>query len=281
MKTVLITGATSGIGKATAIELAKQGYTVIIHGRNKAKTLQVVEEIKSATANSKIDYIIADMFSMREVVKMAAALKQKYSGLDILINNAGGIMSKDRETTIDGFEKTMAINLFAPFLLTQLLLDLLKKGTNSRIINISSDAHGLTAKPDFNDLQLEKKYTPLLAYGNAKLFLIWISQHLASLLKQEGITVNSLHPGAVASNFGADSNLGGILNLFKKLAKPFFKTVEQGAETVVYLATSDELKQTSGKYFENKKLKKVNEKYYSAENEQLIWKYCIDKTAMA
>src|SRR5690606_13443950 len=276
-RTVFITGATSGIGKETAIALAKQNYRVVIHGRNKEKTTGVCEEIKKLSGNDKIDYIIGDLFLMSEVKKVAQTYIERYDRLDVLINNAGGIMSKDWKETAEGVETTIAVNLLAPFLLTELLLDLLKKSDDGRIINVSSNSHQLNAKPDFDDLELGKNYNPLTAYGNAKLFLIWMSQHLAEKLIQDGygnVTVNALHPGAVATNFGVNSNLGGLLNFFGKLARPFFKTPEQGAETILYLATSEDVKSISGKYFENKKIKTASQKYYSQKNEQLVWDYC-------
>jgi len=276
-KTVFITGATGGIGKATVIALAKQNYRVVIHGRNKEKTAIVCEEIKRLSSNDKIGYIIGDLFLMSEVKKVAQTYIERYNRLDILINNAGGIMSKYRKETTEGVETTIAVNLLAPFLLTELLLDVLNKSDDGRIINVSSNSHQLNAKPDFNDLELKNNYNPLAAYGNAKLFLIWISQYLAEKLIQDGygnVTVNTLHPGAVATNFGVNSNLGGLLNFFGKLARPFFKTPEQGAETIIYLATSEDVKSISGKYFENKKIKSASQKYYSKQNEQLVWDYC-------
>lgn len=276
-KTIFITGATGGIGKATAVALAKQNYRVVIHGRNKEKTATVCEEIKRLAGNDKIDYIIGDLFLMSEVRKVAQTYIERYEYLDILINNAGGIMSKDRKETPEGVETTIAVNLLAPFFLTELLLSLLKKSDDGRIINVSSNSHQLNAKPDFDDLELKNNYNPLTAYGNAKLFLIWISQYLAEALIQGGygnVTVNTLHPGAVATNFGVNSNLGGLLNFFGKLARPFFKTPEQGAETILYLATSEDVKSISGKYFENKKIKTASQKYYSQQNEQLVWDYC-------
>lgn len=276
-KTIFITGATGGIGKATAVALAKQNYRVVIHGRNKEKTATVCEEIKRLSGNDNIDYIIGDLFLMSEIRKVAQTFTERYDRLDILINNAGGIMSKDREETSEGVETTIAVNLLAPFLLTELLLDVLKKSDDGRIINVSSNSHQLNAKPDFDDLELRNNYNPLTAYGNAKLFLIWISQYLAGKLIEDNfknITVNTLHPGAVATNFGVNSNLGGLLNFFGKLARPFFKTPEQGAETVLYLATSEDVKSISGKYFENKKIKTASQKYYSQKNEKLVWDYC-------
>ncbi len=280
-KKVLITGATGGIGKATAIALAKLQYAVVIHGRNEEKTSATCKEIKRISGNEDIDYIVSDLFLMSDVKRAVETYINKYNRLDVLINNAGGIMSKEREETSEGIEKTLAVNLFAPFLLTNLLLDLLRKSDDGRIINVSSNSHQLNAKPDFNDIELAKNYSPLAAYGNAKLFLIWISQHLARLLEQTGIqqvSVNTLHPGAAATNFGVNSNLGSLFNFFGKLARPFFKTPEQGAETLIYLAASDEVKSITGKYFENRKVKSASKRYYSNENEQLIWDYCTDKT---
>lgn len=274
-RTVLITGATGGIGKAAAIALAKQNFRVVIHGRNKEKTAGVSEEIKRISGNNKIEHIVGDLFLMDDVKKVAQIFIERYGSLDVLINNAGGIMSKDRKETTVGVETTIAVNVLAPFLLTELLLDLLKKSNDGRIINVSSNSHQLNAKPNFKDLELQKNYNPLTAYGNAKLFLIWISQHLAGKLKDDfkNVTVNTLHPGAVASSFGVNSNLGGFLNFFAKLARPFFRTPEQGAETIIYLATSEDVKSITGRYFENKKIKTASQKYYTPYNEQLVWDY--------
>jgi NAD(P)-dependent dehydrogenase (short-subunit alcohol dehydrogenase family) len=197
--------------------------------------------------------------------------------LDVLINNAGGIMGRQMQLTKEGFEKTFAVNLLAPFLLTTQLLEHLGKGDEGRIINVSSNSHELNAKPDFNDLQMKRRYTPLGAYGNSKLFLIWISQHLSKDLKdtlKERITVNTVHPGAVRTGFGTASDLGSVLNFISKLARPFFRTPEQGADTVVYLATNKEVGTVSGKYFVDRKQAKVSAKYYSNEREQQIWDYC-------
>lgn len=280
-KTAFITGATSGIGKATAIALAKLNYHVVIHGRNKIKAETVCEEIKSITGNDKIYFITGDLFLMNEVKNVAQTFIERYDRLDILINNAGGIMSKNRKETEEDLETTIAVNLMTPFLLTKLLLDLLKKSEDGRIINVSSNSHKLNANPDFNDLELKNNYNPLVAYGNAKLFLIWISQHLSNKLIDgdfKNITVNSLHPGAVATNFGVNSNLGGLLNFFGKLARPFFKTPEQGAETILYLATSEDVKSISGKYFEKKRIKTASQKFYSKQNEQVVWDYCNKRT---
>lgn len=281
-RTVLITGATSGIGKAAAMALAKQGMTVVIHGRDLQKTQRVVQEIISQTGNKKVDYIIADLFSLAETKMLFDAFCQKYNRLDVLINNAGGIMGIKRENTPEGFEKTIALNLLSPFLLTQLFLEMITQSNDGRIINVSSNSHQLNAKPDFSDLELKENYNPLRAYGNAKLFLIWNTQHLNSILRQKSIqlvTINSMHPGAVATGFGVDSNLGPILNFLGWLFRPMFKNPDQGASTVVYLAASEKVKGMSGKYFVDSKLGKVAQKYFTPDRENQVWDYCLKVVA--
>jgi NAD(P)-dependent dehydrogenase (short-subunit alcohol dehydrogenase family) len=186
-------------------------------------------------------------------------------------------MSKVRETTGEGIEKTFAVNVLAPFLLTNLLLNLLKKSSEARIINIASNSHHLNAQPDFEDLQLQQNYHPLKAYGNSKLFLIWNTQHLATLLQKQQIhqvTAYTLHPGAVATGFGTRSNLGPLLNTLVKLAHPLFKSPEAGADTLIFLATAPVLPGRSGDYFVNRKPVKAAIKYYTAAREQLVWDYC-------
>lgn len=276
-KVVLVTGATGGIGKAAALALAKQHFTVIIHGRNRQKIENVRDEIKAASDNQNIDILVADLFLLAEVRKMAHTFQQQYNRLDILINNAGGIMGNLRETTSEGIEKTIAVNLLSPFLLTNQLLPALQNSNDARIINVASNAHQLAAKPNFRDIQLQANYRPLRAYGNAKLFLIWVSQHLDAQLKAKGIhnvSVNTMHPGAVATNFGVASNLGGLLNLVGKLARPFLRSAEAGADTLVYLASTNTIPGKGGSYFVNRKPAKVSTRYYSPENEQIIWEFC-------
>ncbi|QKE72051.1 SDR family NAD(P)-dependent oxidoreductase [Arthrobacter citreus] len=278
-KIILITGSTDGIGKVAAKTLAKQGHTVIIHGRNRSKAQSVCEEIKLETGNLKVDYLIADLFSFADIKRMTDEFKKKYDRLDVLINNAGAFFGKVREITTDGHEKTIALNLFTPLLLTELLLAELAKSASARIINTSSATHKMSAsKPIFNDLQLEKNYEPSRAYGLSKLYTIWVTRHLASSLKEKGlnnITANVYHPGAVATRFGQDSDKGFISNLIFKVALPFMTKPEKGADTTVYLATSGEVENVSGKYFGKMKEEAPSDKYYSAENEKMIWDYCM------
>jgi NAD(P)-dependent dehydrogenase (short-subunit alcohol dehydrogenase family) len=277
-KTILITGSTDGIGKVTAKALAKQGHTVIIHGRNKKKAETVCEELKSETANNKINFVIADLFLLSDVKRMADEFKKKYERLDVLVNNAGAIFGKDRETTKEGFEKTMALNLFSPFLLTQLLVEVLAKSPAARIINVSSAAHTMSGKIDLSDIQLENNYSFGNAYGQSKLYLIWVTQHLATELKEKGlsnITANSLHPGTIKTEFGQNTNKGFGVNLLFKLAMLFAITPAKGAENTIYLATSKDVENITGKYFSNKRVGKPSMKYYSPENEKIIWDYCM------
>ncbi len=275
-KIILITGSTNGIGKATAKALAQQGHFVIIHGRDKTRTQAVCEEIKSETGNSNVDMLLADLFLLTDVKRMADEFKQKYDRLDVLINNAGAVFGKDRETTKEGFEKTMTLNLFAPFLLTELLLEVLAKSPVARIINVSSAAHGIRSTPDLSDIQLKKNYSFIKAYGLSKLYIIWITRHLVAELKEKGlghITANSLHPGVIASEFGKSSNIR-FVNILTKLMRPFLLTNEQGAETSIYLAVSKDVENVTGKYFAKKKVAKESVKHYSSENEKIVWDYC-------
>jgi len=215
---------------------------------------------------------------------MAEELNQRYDHLDVLINNAGAFLNKYRETTQEGFEKTITLNLFAPFLLMQLTTDLLAKSQAARIINLSSAMHRRGGKPDFDDFQSEKNYTPARAYGLSKLYLIWITRHMVKQLQEKGlttITVNATHPGMVATNFGQDSNKGFLNNLIFKVAVilPFGDKADKGARTSVYLATSPEVEHITGEFFNNNCQKEQpDDRYYSPKNELTVWNYCMKIT---
>lgn len=277
-KTIFITGATQGIGKETARTLAQQGHHVIIHGRNNTKLQTVAEEIKKTTGNNAIETIEADLFSLANVKRMADEFKIRYDRLDVLINNAGAFLNKQRELTKEGLEKTLTLNLFSPFLLMQSLLGVLAKSPSARIINISSAMHRRGGKPDLNDFQLEMSYAPSRAYGLSKLYLIWITRHMAKQLDEKrikNITVNASHPGAVATNFGQESDKGFIINLIFKIALRFMDKVEDGARTSIYLATSPEVENVTGQFFDNKqRIEKPDDRYYSLGNEIKVWDYC-------
>lgn len=284
-KLILITGATAGIGKATARALAAQGHHIIIHGRNVQKAKHVVAEIQQATGNAHVSYLIADLFSMQAVKDMVTAFNAQYDHLDVLINNAGAVLDAKRFETVDGFDGTMALNVLAPLLLAQLLLPKLQKSNDGRIINMSSGTHRM-AHPDMNDLNLEHVASGQTRYGISKLFVIWNTQHMAAQLQQAGITnvtVNVSHPGMAATNFGQASDNGFWNNLVYKVALAIGKTLhvataEQGAVTNVFLATSDTVKGVSGKFFDNKKRQIAPATgEYSPAKELALWNDCMAK----
>jgi retinol dehydrogenase 14 len=249
-KTVLVTGATSGIGQATALELARQGANVCIVARNKSKGETVLEEIKRTTGNTKLELFVADLSSMKEVRRLAQEFKAQHARLDVLVNNAGGVYDT-RQTTADGLEYTFAFNHLASFLLTSLLLDTLKASAPSRIVNVSSGAQA-NGKIDFDDLMGEKRYSSFDAYSASKLANVMFTYALARRLSGTGVTVNTLHPGLVGTNFG--SNAKSLLwRGVASLAKTFSMPPERGAETTIFLASSSDVAGVSGKYFDKKK----------------------------
>ena len=253
----------------------------MIHGRNKEKTQIVCEELKLETGNNKIDFLISDLLLLSDVKRMADEFKQKCDKLDVLINNAGAVFGKEREITAEGLEKTMTLNMLAPLLLTHLLLEILVKSSSARIVNVSSIAHKAPYKPDLNDIQLEKSYSFAKAYSHSKLYVIWLTQRMASELKEKGvenITANSLEPGVATSAFGQTSDKGFLLNLGFKIffRRPFFSSCRQATKASIYLTTSQEVENVTGKFFNHKaKMVKPGARYYSPENEKLVWDYCM------
>lgn len=278
-KIILITGASDGIGKETAKALAKQGHTIIMHGRNPQKTKLAYEEVKSISDNDKIEYMIADFLSLAEVRRFADEVKQKYDHLDVLVNNAGAQFTNIRETTVDGHEKTMVINVFAPHLLTILLLDLLKKSPSARVVTVSSAAHKMGGKPNLDDIELGHHYSMSKAYGISKLYIIWIMRHFVSEAKKADInkvTFNTVHPASAMSNLGRESTKALGAKIIYFLWRPIMKTTAQGAASSIYAAISPELEGVTGKYYGLKGEEKPSDKYYSKENEQKIWDYSMN-----
>ncbi len=201
-KICLVTGGTNGIGKSTALELARMGATVIVVGRDAQKTSHVLEEIRAASGNQNVNSLLADLSSQQEVRGLADQFKSKYSRLHVLINNAGGFFMR-RQIRVDGIEMTFALNHLASFLLTNLLLDTIKASAPARIINVSSNAH-TSGKIEFDNLQGEREYGPR-AYDNSKLANILFTMELARRLEGTGVTVNALHPGFVATGFAKNN----------------------------------------------------------------------------
>lgn len=241
----LITGATAGIGLATARALAERGGKVVLVGRNPQKGAATLAALQEQTGNSRLDYLNADLSSQAEVRRLAAAFQERCNRLDVLINNAGGAFLR-RELTVDGIERTFALNHLSYFLLTNLLLDTLKASAPSRIVNVSSGSHR-QARLDFDDLQLSRGYRVMRAYGQSKLANILFTYELARRLEGTGVTASALHPGMVATNIG--KNNGWLARLVINLWHLTALSPDEGAETVVYLATSPEVEGVSGKYF--------------------------------
>jgi NAD(P)-dependent dehydrogenase (short-subunit alcohol dehydrogenase family) len=248
-KVVLITGGTSGIGKAAATALAAMGAEVVVTGRNKERGEKALAEIRRASGSEKVSLILADLAVQAEVRGLAEGFREQHERLDVLINNAGLIQSKRTETP-DGIELTLAVNHLAPFLLTNLLLDLLKASAPSRIITVSSEARR-NAKLDFDDLQSRRRYRAFPVYGMTKLANVLFTYELAERLRGTGVVANCVHPGGVNTNFGNYNRSLGLL-LFRAF-KPYMRTPEQGADTIVYLASSPEAGRMSGKYLTDRK----------------------------
>jgi NAD(P)-dependent dehydrogenase (short-subunit alcohol dehydrogenase family) len=250
-KTVLITGATSGIGKIAALELARMGANISIVARNRSKGQAVLEEITRETNNVQIELFIADLSSMADVRKLAQEFMAKHATLDVLLNNAGAFYS-ERKLSADGLEMTFALNHMSYFLLTNLLLPTLKTTPNSRVVSVSSAAH-FQGKLDFANLQGEQKFGGWKAYGDSKLENALFTFALARRLAGTGVTANCLHPGFVKTSFG-DGN-SGFLAMALGVAKNLFAiSLEAGAQTMIHLASSPEVAGITGKYFDKSKI---------------------------
>ena len=268
-KLALVTGATNGIGKAAAIGLAKAGAQVIVVGRNEQKTKAVVNEIQAVTKNASVDMLLADLSSMQQVHQLAANFKRHYDHLDILVNNAGGVFS-ERTETVDGYELTFALNHLAYFLLTNLLLDTLKANAPARIINVASEVHE-RGTINFDDLHHKKRYgvAGFSVYAQSKLANVLFTYELARRLQGTSVTVNAMAPGNVASGFGHNNK--GIMNFIATLIHLRARTPEQGAETILYLATSDEVEGVSGKYFQDNQAVQSSPESYDDDIALRLW----------
>ncbi|SFW81748.1 SDR family NAD(P)-dependent oxidoreductase [Chitinophaga sancti] len=276
-KIILVTGASDGIGKETAKTLASQGHTVILHGRNKQKTEAVFNEIRRETGNQNVSMLIADFLSLAEVRRFAMQIRQQFDHLDVLINNAGAQFTERRETTNKGYEKTMTINVFVPLLLTTLLLDVLKKSPSARVVTVSSASHAMSGKPFLDDIELKQNYTMSRAYALSKLYVIWMMRHFVKEMQQAGvrsITFNSVHPASAPTSLGREATKSLKWRIIYFLWKPIMISVAKGASSSIRAAVAPELEGVTGKYFGPKGEEKVNEKYYSVENEEIVWKYC-------
>jgi NAD(P)-dependent dehydrogenase (short-subunit alcohol dehydrogenase family) len=247
-KVALVTGGTSGIGKATAMALSAMGADVVVVGRDRERGEGAAAEIRARTGG-KVDLALADLSSQAEVRALAEEFKRRYDRLDVLVNNAGLVQST-RTETVDGLETTFATNHLAPFLLTNLLLDLLEKSAPSRVVTVSSEAERW-GNIDFDDLQSKKKYRGFPVYGMTKLANIMFTYELAERLEGTGVTATCMHPGAVNTRFGTNNR--GPMTILFRLSKPFMRTPEQGADTVIWLAYSPDVEGLSGRYYSDRK----------------------------
>ncbi len=266
-KTYLITGATAGIGLVTARTLAEQGGIVAMVGRNLEKGEALASRIRATTGNDRIFYYNRDLSIQAEVRQLADEFLSQHDRLDVLVNNAGGIFLR-RELTIDGIEMTFALNHLSYFLLTNLLLDVLKSSAPARIINVSSGAHR-NRKINFDDLQFERGYRLFKAYGQSKLGNILFTYELARRLEGTRVTANALHPGLVATDIARDN--GWLFRFFQPILLRNARTPEQGAATGIYLATSPEITGVSGCYFHDKKAVRSSAASYDEEAARRLW----------
>jgi retinol dehydrogenase 14 len=276
-KICLITGATSGIGKATAMELANMGASVVMVGRDRGRGEAALAEIKEKSTNASVDLMLADLSSQEEIRRLADEFKEAYPRLDVLINNAGLFRSK-RITTADGLEMTFAVNHLAYFLLTTLLLDVLEASAPSRIVNVSSGEQR-NGTIDFDDLQGEKSYKGPKAYSQSKLATVLFTYELARRLEGTGISANCLHPGGhvpVRTSFG--SGVSGVFGFMVRALRPLMISPEKGAETSIYLTSSPEVEGLSGRYFVKKAETRSSDVSYDERIARRLWEVSAELT---
>lgn len=277
-KTVLITGGNAGIGKHTAIGLAKKGANVVIVARDQKKGESAIAEIKKAANSDSVSLMIADLSSFESIKKLAADFKKEHTTLDVLINNAGAFFT-EYGVTSDGYERQWQINHLSGFLLTHLLLENIKTAEQGRIINVSSKGH-YKGFLYFKDLNREKKYVGLAAYAQSKLANVMFSNKLARILEGTNVTVNSLHPGVVKTSIG-DKNNSSWVGAIWKLGKLFMISEEEGAKTSIFLASDPSVGKTTGKYFDKCKAKEPNPVANNIEKQDKLWEVSLMQTGLS
>ncbi len=269
-KVCLVTGATAGIGKVAATALAMQGAQVVIAGRNPQKTRDTADQITSETGNNLVQYLLADFSDLQQVSNLASEFKERYSRLDVLLNNAGTYFNT-RVKTAYAVEMTFLVNHLAPFLLTNLLLELIRTSAPARIINVASDAHKF-ATLNFDDLGFEHGYFGFSAYGRSKLANVLFTYELARRLAGSGVTVNAVHPGHVATDIWK-TNFSIFGPALKFIMSLFSLTPQQGADTLIYLATSPDVAQVTGKYFVKRKAVPSSSLSHDEETARKLWEF--------
>ncbi len=277
-KVCLITGATAGIGEVAAQALAGMGAQVVGVGRDAGRCASSARRIQQTSGSSHVEYLVADLSSRQEVRRLASEFRQHYSRLDVLVNNAGAYFYRRQESP-DGIEMTFALNHLAYFFLTGELLDLIKASVPARIVNVSSEAHR-GSSIHFADLQGKRRYSGYAAYGQSKLANVLFTYELARRLEGQAVTANVLHPGFVATRFGHNNGwlVSKVLGLVQKIAA---RTPEQGAETIIYLASSPDVDGLSGMYFVDRRPLRSSPESYDVETAQRLWKESAQMAAVA
>ncbi|MCS7086754.1 MAG: SDR family oxidoreductase [Bacteroidia bacterium] len=265
-KTVVVTGANTGIGKVTALELARMGAKVVMLCRNREKGEAALAEIKRLSANDEVEMIVADLGAKATLKRFAEHVCARYSRLDVLINNAGGLWRKYTETA-DGHETTFGVNHLGHFYLTHLLTPMLLDSAPSRIVNVSSEFHRFARTVNFEDIMGKNNYNAWYAYAQSKLCNILFTYRLAEMFKNTGVTANCLHPGAVGTEFARELPVW-----VRKLFNYFAVSPEKGARTSVYLASSPHVETTTGKYFVARKPRKSSPASYNVQLQKRLWK---------
>jgi retinol dehydrogenase-12 len=278
-KVVLITGATNGIGKAAAWRLTRMGAHMVIVGRNASKTADVARELRAQSGNRQVDMIVSDLSLLSGIRRAADTFRERYDRLDVLVNNVGALFMR-RQLTADGLEATFALNHLSYFLLTNLLLEPLRASDGARVISVSSDAHRSARGMDFEDLQGERSYNGFRAYAQSKLANILFSSELARRLEGSGMTSNSVHPGFVNSGFGKNND-GPLMLLFRVFSPLVGRTPEQGAQTVVHLASAPDVAGISGQYFVDMKAVSPSSAAQDSQQAGRLWAVSEEMTGLA
>jgi NAD(P)-dependent dehydrogenase (short-subunit alcohol dehydrogenase family) len=277
-RTAMVTGANGGIGRETALGLAKLGFHVVCVCRDRARGEQLVAEVKAASGSDAVELGLCDLASQASIRDYARAFRADHDRLHVLVNNAG-VVVPERHVTPDGYETTFALNHLGYFLLTHLLLDLLEASAPARIVNVSSHAQRMFGRIDFEDLMGEKTYKSMRAYSQSKLANVMFTYDLAKRLEGRGVTVNAIHPGPVATGFGSEYR--GLMGLGMKVARRFMRTPEKGAETLIWAASSSDVDGVTGKYFFDKKAVDSVPFSYDEKARARLWNVSCDLTGIA
>ncbi len=266
--TVLVTGGSGGIGKATALGLARMGADVAITGRDATRAGAAAQEIRADTG-ARVDVFLADHSVQADVRRLADDAMQRLPRINVLVNNVGGYWDH-RHLTVDGLERTFAVNHLSPFLLTTLLLPLLRAGDGARVVNVASHAHA-QGRIDFEDLQGEHSYSGARAYNQSKLANVLFTYELARRLRGSTVTANAVHPGVVSTSFGAEDP-GATQRLLVPLLRPFMKDTSRGAATSVHVASSAQLHGVTGQYFSHSRARRTSARSRDPDTAARLWR---------